>query len=128
MSEPAERITDAELEIMRVLWKENRPMTAAGIRAALPGHNHDTTKTLLRRLCRKEAVAQEKREVFYYSPLVTQGELTKYRTQQLIDGLYGGSAKALVAAMVQNDQLRREDAGELRRMFDVLWKMGGKRG
>lgn len=126
MPTPAERVTDAELEILRVLWASTGPMTAAEIKAALPGHNPDTTKTLLRRLCAKGAVQQEKREVFYYTPLVSQSELTHYRTQRLIDQLYGGSAKALVAAMVQHEQLRREDMDELQRMFQVLWRMGGR--
>ncbi len=75
MPTPAERVTDAELEILRVLWASTGPMTAAEIKAALPGHNPDTTKTLLRRLCQKRAVFQQKREVFVYLPLVGPGEL-----------------------------------------------------
>lgn len=126
MADPVTKITDAEFMIMQVLWAGGGPMTAAEIKAALADRNPDTTKTLLRRLCQKGAVKQEKREVFYYIPLVSRGQLTKYRTQKLIDGLYGGSSKAMIAAMAQNDQLTREDIGELRRMFDVLWRMGGK--
>lgn len=126
MFELAARVTDAELVILQAMWREGGAMTIAQIRAALPGCNPDTTKTLLRRLCAKGAVRQEKREVFYYTPLVSQSELTHYRTQRLIDQLYGGSAKALVAAMVQHEQLRREDMDELQRMFQVLWRMGGR--
>ena len=118
MPTPAERVTDAELEILRVLWASTGPMTAAEIKAALSDHNPDTTKTLLRRLCQKRAVFQQKREVFVYLPLVGPGELARCRTRRLIDSLYGGSAKAMVASMAQNDLLRREDIEELRRMFD----------
>ncbi len=126
MHTPAERVTDAELDILRVLWAAPGPMTAAEVRAALPGRNPDTAKTLLRRLCQKGAAAQLKRDVFVYRPLVTSAELARCRTQRLIDTLYGGSAKAMVAAMAQNDLLRREDVEELRRMFDALCRMGGK--
>ncbi len=35
MSEAKERITDAELEVMQVLWKAKAPMTQAQIKAAL---------------------------------------------------------------------------------------------
>ena len=69
MSKPEEKITDAELEVMQALWEAKGPMTLAQVKAALAGRNKDTTKTLLRRLCEKGAVGQEKREVYYYCPL-----------------------------------------------------------
>lgn len=126
MSEPEAKITDAELEIMRVLWKSPEPMTLTQIKTALSEKNGDTTKTLLRRLCRKGAVSQEKREVYYYHPNVAQEDLGRYRTQNLIDKLYAGSAKAMVASLVEHDQLRPEDVDELREMFHSLWEKEGK--
>ena len=126
MSTPEAKITDAELEIMRVLWGSTEPMTLSGIKTALSEKNGDTTKTLLRRLCQKGAVAQEKREVYYYSPKVAQKDLGHYRTQHLIDKLYAGSAKAMVASLVEHDQLRQEDVDELREMFrNLCGKEGG---
>lgn len=120
MSTPESKITDAELEVLRVLWESPEPMTLAQIKTALWEKNGDTTKTLLRRLCQKGAVAQEKHEVFYYRPTVAQKDLGHYRTQHLIDKLYAGSAKAMVASLVEHDQLRPEDVDELREMFRGL--------
>lgn len=125
MPDPKERITDAELEVMEILWDRQAPMTLAQIKAALAGKNGDTTKTLLRRLCQKGAVAQEKREVYYFRPLVARDELGQFRTQRLIDKLYDGSATAMVAAMVEHDQLRPQDVEELRRLFRQLWEKEG---
>lgn len=122
MPEPEEKITDAELEVMQVLWASREPMTLGQIKSALEGRNGDTTKTLLRRLCQKGAVEQEKREVFYYRPLVEQKELGRFRVQRVIDKLYAGSAKAMVAALVEHDQLRPQDVAELRELFDRLWE------
>lgn len=122
MSKAEEKITDAELEVMQALWNAEEPMTLARIRAALPGRNKDTTKTLLRRLCQKGAVAAEKREVYYYRPLVGQEELGSYRIKKLIDRLYAGSAKAMAAALVRNEQLRQQDLEELQEMFSDMWK------
>ncbi len=48
MSDAKEKITDAELEVMHVLWKAEGPLTLAGIKAALCERNGDTVKTLLR--------------------------------------------------------------------------------
>ena len=122
MPEAKERITDAELEVMQVLWKAKAPMTQAQIKAALCSRNGDTVKTLLRRLCQKGAVGQEKREVYYYRPLVEQSKLGRYQTQRLIDKLYAGSAKAMVAALVEQGQLQAQDVAELQGMFQDLWE------
>ena len=103
MWEAESRITDAELEIMRALWASEEPMTLAQLKAALAerhGWSGDTTKTLLRRLCEKGAVGQEKRKVYCYRPLVARDQLGRYHTQKLIDKLYAGSAKAMVAALL----------------------------
>lgn len=125
MLKPEEKITDAELEVMQALWASDAPMTLAQIKAALPQRNGDTTKTLLRRLCQKGAVSSEKKEVYYYCPIVAQDDLGSYRTQKLIDKLYAGSAKAMVASLVEHEQLHSKDVEELREMFEDLWKREG---
>ena len=129
MWEAESRITDAELEIMRALWASEEPMTLAQLKAALAerhGWSGDTTKTLLRRLCEKGAVGQEKRKVYCYRPLVARDQLGRDHTQKLIDKLYAGSAKAMVAALVEHEQLDARDVGELRDYFQELWEKEGK--
>lgn len=121
MTKAEEKITDAELEVMQALWNAQGPMTLAQLKAVLCNRNADTTKTLLRRLCQKGAVSLEKREVYYYSPLVKQEDLSSYRTKKLIDKLYAGSAKAMAAALVQNEQLNLQDLQELQEMFAAMW-------
>lgn len=120
MKQIAAKITDSELAVMRVLWEAGTPVTVTQVRKALMKKtkwNGDTIKTLLRRLCGKGAVLQEKREVYYYTPLVSQEAYEKYSTQQLIDKLYAGSARDMIAALVKNDQLDAADIDELRAMF-----------
>ena len=106
---------------MQVLWAAQEPLTVNQVKAALD-KNGETTKTLLRRLCQKGAVGQEKREVYYYRPLVEQSKLGRYQTQRLIDKLYAGSAKAMVAALVEQGQLQAQDVAELQGMFQDLWE------
>jgi len=120
MYDIAARITNSELEIMRVLWEAGKPLTVTQIKETLMKKtkwNGDTIKTLLRRLCEKGAVSQTKLNVYYYSPLVSSDEYNKYCTQTLIDKLYAGSARDMVAALVKNDKLSEEDIEELRNMF-----------
>ena len=121
MKDVETKITDAELAVMQVLWAAQEPLTVNQVKAALD-KNGETTKTLLRRLCQKGAVGQEKREVYYYRPLVEQGKLGRYQTQRLIDKLYAGSAKAMVAALVEQGQLQAQDVAELQGMFQDLWE------
>ena len=121
MNDAAAKITDAELSVMQVLWEAGQPLSLNQVKAALD-KNGETVKTLLRRLCQKGAVAQEKRSVYYYRPLVAQDDLGQYQTQHLIDRLYAGSAKAMVAALVEHGQLQSQDVDELRALFQSLWE------
>ena len=114
------KISDSEVEILRVLWESAEPLTLAEIRIELSKRTpweDSTIKTLLRRLCEKGAVLQEKKKVFCYSPVITEAEYEKYCTQKLIDRLYKGSAKNLVAALVHEQKLTEEDLTEL---WDLL--------
>ena len=117
MKELAARISGAELDVLVVLWLAEGPMLIADVRGALEQcHSWDssTVKTLLRRLCEKKAVEAEKREVFYYRPLLSRREYQIWSTRSLIDKVYRGSARSLVAALVERSQLSREDLAELR--------------
>ena len=112
MEKLAEKISDAELEVMRVLWEAEEPLPISEIRLALQqrkGWEPTTTKTLVQRLCSKQALAQEKRNVFYYRPLISQEEYQAWATNDLIRRLYRGSARNLVAALVHSDKLSNDD-------------------
>ncbi len=120
MNKLAERIADSELEVMRVLWEAKTALPVAEIRKAIcskTGWEDSTAKTLLYRLHSKGVVAQEKREVYYYSPCVSEEEYNEYMTQALIDKLYKGSAKNLVASFVSSKRLSDDDIKELQNIL-----------
>lgn len=122
MEKLAEKISDSELEVMRVLWEADAPLPISQIRVALQqrkGWESTTTKTLVQRLCNKHALAQEKRNVFYYRPLITQEAYQAWATNDLIHKLYRGSARNLVAALVHADKLSNDDIQQLRDSFKV---------
>ena len=128
MWETEAKITDAELTVMEVLW-QGGDLTLAQVKegvAARTGWSGDTVKTLLRRLVEKGAAGQEKRGVYHYRPLVSREALEDYKTTALIDRLYDGKARDLVAALVERRQLDREDVAELRDLFDRLWEERGE--
>lgn len=120
MDELAGKITDSELEVMRVLWEAEGALPLSDIRQALQlrkGWESTTIKTLIQRLCAKKVLGQEKRNVFYYRPLISQQEYNAWATKNLVRKLYKGSVKTLVAALVQADELTVKDVEELQAMF-----------
>jgi BlaI family transcriptional regulator, penicillinase repressor len=122
MSTLVSKITDSEVEVMRVLWEAKDELPISEIRKALEEKSKwetSTIKTLLRRLCEKGVVSAIKKEVFYYSPLVSEAEYNEYTTQSLIDRLYSGSAKNLVASLLGSKKLDNSDIEELRTLFKV---------
>lgn len=116
------KITDSEVEVMRILWASETELPMAEIRKSLEKTSKwesSTIKTLLRRLCEKGVVEAIRKEVFYYKPLVSETEYNEYTTQSLIDRLYAGSAKNLVASLLGSKKLDDADIEELRTLFKV---------
>jgi len=118
----AARITDSEAEVMRVLWEAGDELPIADIRTTLEQTSNwesSTIKTLVRRLCEKGVVLATKREVFYYQALVSEADYREYTTQNLIDRLYSGSAKNLVASLLGSKKFDDADIEKLRALFKV---------
>ena len=116
----ADKISDSELEVMKVLWQAGDALPVNVIRETLQrdrGWEATTVKTLIGRLLVKGVIEQEKRKVFYYSPLISEAEYNAWATDNLIQKLYHGSAKKLVAALVQSEGLTQADIEELRALF-----------
>lgn len=121
MEQLSERISDSELEVMRVLWEAGDALPITDIRRSLyerRGWEATTVKTLVQRLVSKGVLEQEKRKVFFYRPLVGEREYNDWAVNGLVRRLFRGSAKALVATLVQSDELSDADLKELREMFD----------
>ena len=122
MNDLAGRISDAELEVMKVLWEARRELPVTVIREKLQerkGWEPTTIKTLVSRLAGKGVISREKCGVFYYKPLVTEQEYNEWVTNNLVDNVYQWNVKNLIAALVNSDGLTPEDLKELREMFRV---------
>ena len=116
------KITGPELEVMKLLWRAEEALPVTEIREKLQelkGWEPATIKTLISRLVSKGVVRQEKRNVYYYSPIITENEYSAWATEDLITRIYNGSARNLIAALVNSDGLTQEDLDELRQMFRV---------
>jgi len=114
-------ITDAELEVMRVLWRSDRAMTLADIRAELSrtkDWNKSTIQTLVGRLRGKGIVDHlDKYGAAQYVPLVTEDEFLLSEERAVLERF--GSARKLAIAMVRNEHLSDADIDELRDYFKI---------
>ena len=114
------RISDAELEILDVLWAAGEALNANEIRARLnekKDWERTTVLTLIRRLLDKGVITQEKQEVYYYSPLVERSAYVKEETKSFLNKFFKGNAKNLAAALIEDEDLSRDDIEELRAYF-----------
>ncbi len=122
MEQLSEKISESELEVMHVLWEAGDALPITDIRQILhdrKGWEATTVKTLVQRLVSKGVLEQEKRKVFYYRPLVSESEYSDWAVSGMVQRLFRGSAKALVATLVKSDGLSDADIAELREFFKV---------
>ena len=122
MNQLAEKISDAELSIMQVLWDAEEGLSMTELRRRVQQRTtwgSTTVKTLVQRLTAKGVLRQEKREVFYYIPLITEAEYNASANKGFINRVYRGSARDLVAALLRSNDLSDEDVSELRELFHV---------
>ena len=113
------KLTDSELEVMRILWREGRPLKISEFRDELEqikGWNKSTTQTVVTRMRDKGIIEPAERYgVARYVPLITQDEYTLAEGKAVLERV--GNAKALALAMVRNGSLTDSDIEELRDYF-----------
>lgn len=115
------KIADAELEVMRILWREQRPLKVSEFHGELvqnKGWSKSTTHTLVTRLRDKGLIEPvERYGISRYVPLITEDEYILSVEKAVFEKF--GSAKKLALAMVRNGHLSDADIDELRDYFRV---------
>ncbi|WP_371396036.1 BlaI/MecI/CopY family transcriptional regulator [Fretibacter rubidus] len=117
------RISQSELDVMRVLWTE-APLAASDVIKRLDESkdwNDRTVKTLLARLVDKGALSttQDGRR-YLYAPLIAQDVYAGHAARSLSQRLFGGRAAPLVAHLAQGDGLSDDDIAELEALLKDL--------
>ena len=114
-------IGEAELEIMKGVWKADEPIGSAEIGKVVEekGWKRTTIATFLARLVEKGALSAERRgKAWYYTPILTAKEYKKSQMKSLIKNLFDGSAENLVAALFEEEQFSEKDIRELKAIFE----------
>lgn len=119
----SERISEAELAVMEVLWTQ-APLTALDVATRIePGREWSdrTVKTMLGRLLAKGVLAHEEQGKRYlYRPLIARADYVAQESGRLVDRLFGGRAAPLVAHLAESGQLSDADITELEALVREL--------
>jgi len=118
------RITEAELDVMEILWAAGRPLTSAEIAFAIGAQRAwslATVKTMLSRLAAKGAIThREDGRRFLYSPTFDRESYVSRESRRLVDRLFGGRLSPLMAQLAEEDALGDEDIAEIEKLLKEL--------
>lgn len=113
-------ITDAELEIMQVLWENDFCDLNTMIEQLneKSDKNKNTIKTLLRRLMLKGSVESKKKGLnTVYVPKVDKDKFLANQNDHFLKKLYNGKMGNLLLNFVENKKVSKE---ELQNLIDIL--------
>ncbi|GGN60202.1 MULTISPECIES: penicillinase repressor BlaI [Oceanobacillus] len=121
MSKHIPNISEAEWEVMNVLW-EKAPQTANEVISSLQEKTDwkpKTVRTLLDRLAQKEVVGINKNQKIYtFYPKYSQEECQRAEAKSFIKRIYGGTVKSMLVQFMEEESLSEEDIKELRTILN----------
>lgn len=119
------RLSEAEWEVMEVLWAVAAPLTATDIDEALHKGDRDwslaTVKSLLSRLLAKQAVTPAKDgRRFLYSPVIVRDSYVSHESRRFVDRLFGGRLSPLIAQLADEESIDQDDVAAIERLLRQL--------
>lgn len=115
------KLTKKQLEVMKVLWDNNRPMISSEIEKSDPSFNTNTVQACLRELLKKGYI--QVADIVYsgtvltrsYLPTFTKTEYLKDACREIIGS--GHSSFSLCASLIK-EQTDPDDLAELEKMIE----------
>ncbi len=124
---PRQILGDLQHAIMAVLWRRGEA-TTADVHEALRderGLAFTTIATMLRKMEEKGVVAHRASgRQFVYTPTVTEGQVRRSMVGELVERLFGGDPKALVAHLVSEHEIEPDELRTLRRRLGQTRRRG----
>lgn len=121
MAETSINISDAEWQVMQLIW-EHRSAAAAEVIALLSprtGWQHRTIRTLLARLVEKGALsARAEGNRYVYTPLVSRSRCIRQESRAFLNKVFGGDATELLVHFVRDTNISAEEIDKLKRLLD----------
>lgn len=119
---PGDRPTDAELEILLVLW-ERGPCELGAVHAALSEQRTlalTTVATTLTVMLGKNLVTRKRGPRGYlWSARLSRDDAAQGLVRKLVDRVFDGSAQHLVAHLLEHERFSDADRREIRDLLDA---------
>lgn len=122
------QISEAEYEVMKIVWKHAPINTNEITEKLLQSTNWSpkTIQTLIKRLVTKGILTYEKQSrVFVYTPLVNESEYICQESNSFLNRYYDGDITAMLSAYIENDKLTEPEIETLRSLLSKRGKKGG---
>ena len=117
---PTPTLTEAELRIMKVVWKQGSA-TVNDVVAALPSGKrlaYNTILTTMRILEQKGCLKREKvGRSHTYRPLVSRGQARRKAVRHMVKSFFDDSPEQLVLSVLENEKLTPEEVARLKKMI-----------
>ena len=111
------QISEAEYEVMKVVWK-HAPIRTNEITQQLlktTSWSPKTIQTLIKRLVNKGALSYEKQSrMFVYTPIVKENEYIGQESNSFLKRFYVGNITAMLSAYLEDDKLSEAEIETLR--------------
>jgi len=115
-------ISEAEYQVMKVIWAQTAPISTNEVVAKLESTTSwkpKTIHTLLSRLVKKGALQYEKiGRVFVYTPLVKESDILEVENDYFLNRFYGGAINSMVVHMLEQDRLSHDEIAQLKHILD----------
>lgn len=123
MPKNSKTISQAELKVLQILWK-NAPLNAQQIIDALltkESWQNRTVKTLLNRLLKKQVIGYQKEaNRYFYFPLVKEEDYIKKTSHHFIKRFFSGKVSAFVAHFAEHDNISKKEILEIKAILESL--------
>lgn len=114
------QISEAEFEVMKVVWKY-APINTNEVTEKLTQTTNwspKTIQTMLKRLVVKKALTYEKQSrVFVYTPLVKEEEYIRQESNSFLKRYYDGNIASMLASYLEDDKLSDTEINTLRHLL-----------
>lgn len=123
MNNEIKKIPDAELEVMKIIWNNEIPISTTKIKEICDEQSKNswtisTLQTLLNRLIERDFLNTEKRgKERIYSPKIMEAEYLEFETKMFLKKVHGNSFTSLVNTLYKSREINKNDIEELYEWF-----------
>jgi len=123
MNNDIKKIPDAELEVMKIIWNNDSPISTSKIKEICHEEKRNswsisTLQTLLNRLIERGFLETEKRgKERIYFPKIVEEEYLEFETKAFLKKIHGNSFSSLINTLYKSNEIDKSDIEDLYEWF-----------